>query len=105
MPKTLTFNESFSILEGMEVIFKQKTNGKLAIKLYKITRPLKTLVEDYKELVSKVEGEENSEVWIKNVSDINNSPFAEFETLTLEELEELELTPQCLVLIEPIIEQ
>jgi hypothetical protein len=105
MSKTLTFNEAFSVLEGMETVFKQKTNGKLAIKLYKITRPLKSLVEDYKELISKVDGEENSNTWSKNVADINNSPFAEFETLTLDELESLELTPQCLVLIESIIEQ
>ena len=103
MGKVLTFAEAFSVLNGMEVVFAQKTNGKLAIKLYKITRPLKTLQEDYKELSNKIEGEEGSKEWEQNLIEINNSQFAEFETITLEELEELELTPQSLVQLEPII--
>lgn len=103
MGKQLTFAEAFSVLNGMEVLFAQKTNGALAIKLYRITRPLKTLQEDYKELASKIEGEEGSEEWTANLITINNSPFAEFETITLDELEGLELTPQAIVQLEPII--
>lgn len=103
MSKMLTFAEAFSVLNGMEVLFSQKTNGLLAIKLYRITRPLKTLQEDYKELTSKIEGEEGSEEWLANLMTINNSNFAEFETITLEELEGLELTAQSIVQLEPII--
>lgn len=103
MGRELTFAEAFSVLNGMEVLFAQKTNGALAIKLYRITRPLKTLQEDYKELASNINGEEGSDEWIKNLTTINNSPFAEFETITLEELEGLELTPQSIVQLEPII--
>ena len=103
MGKQLTFAEAFSVLNGMEVLFAQKTNGALAIKLYRITRPLKTLQEDYKELTSNIQGEEGSDEWIANLTTINNSQFAEFETITLEELEGLELTPQAIVQLEPII--
>lgn len=101
---TLTFGQAFGVLEGLEVVYTQKLRGKEAVRYYKLGRPLKTLVEDYRELTSKISGEEGSEEWEKNMVEINSSPFAEFDTITFADLENLgELSASAVLKLEPII--
>ena len=103
---TLTFAEAFSVMEGLEVVYMQKLKGRDAVRYYKLGRPLKTLVEDYKELTSKISGKEGSAEWESNLIEINNSPFAEFDTITFADLESLgELTSSAIVKLEPIISE
>ena len=45
-------------MEGLEVVYTQKLRGRDAVRYYRLGRPLKTLVEDYKELTSKISGKE-----------------------------------------------
>lgn len=102
----LTFAEAFSVMEGLEVVYTQKLSGADAIKYYKLGRPLKTLTEDYQALTSQISGEEGSDEWKRNLIEINNSTFAEFDTITFADLENLkELTSAAIVKLEPIISQ
>lgn len=102
---SLSFAQSFMLLEALEDIYSQKTKAKTAVKFYRLAKPLKTLVEDYKELTSKVAGEEGSAEWEANLIEINNSTFAEFDTITFDDFGDLEITPATILKLEPIISE
>ena len=103
MKRELTFIQAFSVLEALEQVFTQKLEGSKAIKFYKLSKPLRTLIEDYKELVSKVSGEEGSEEREKNIEQINNSIFDSFNTILLSDLEGINISPSIILKLEPLL--
>ena len=102
---SLTFAQSFMVMEALEDIYSQKTKAATAVKFYRLAKPLKTLVDDYKELTSKITGEEGSTEWEANLIEINNSNFAEFDTITFADFGDLEITPTTILKLEPIISE
>lgn len=106
--KMLTFEEAFNCANAFNEFYAEKMSGRVASKLYRVGKPFSHLREDYEELVNKFPkpNEENVEEvaeYTENIMQINSSPFDEFEMLTWDTIEELNLSPLTIQRLESLI--
>ena len=94
----LTYQDAFIVAHGLSELFEEKMDGKTAAFLYKFSRSFKTLVEDYNAACNLVEKKE------EEIIKINNSPFCEIETFSIDLLETLNMKPSTLVKLDKVLE-
>lgn len=96
----LTYVQAFNLSTAIDAVMEQKMPGKVAAKFVRLIKPLSTLQEDYNACVQKLSKNEDSEV-----IELNNSVFAEFETLTEEDISSITLTPLDMLRLQPVLEK
>lgn len=96
----LTYIEAFSLSNAMNDLMEQKMPGNVAAKLVRIIKPLSTLQTDYNMCVEKLSSQTEEEI-----TKLNNSVFAEFDTLTESDISSFTLTPIAMLRLQPVIEQ
>jgi hypothetical protein len=96
----LTYVQAFNLSTALDAVMEQKMPGKVAAKFVRLIKPLSTLQEDYNACAQKLSNNEESEV-----IELNNSVFAEFETLTEEDISSITLTPLDMLRLQPVLEQ
>lgn len=98
----LKYFEAFSVLNGLSVLFEKEMPAKLAVKLFRISRPLKNLPAEYQEAI-KVLKIEDQEVDQEKIAELNLSVFCEIEKINLNEFDSITISPSVLVQLEPIL--
>jgi len=96
----LTYIEAFNLSSAMNDLMEQKMPGNVAAKLVRIIKPLSTLQTDYNMCVEKLSSQTEEEI-----TKLNNSVFAEFDTLTESDISSFTLTPIAMLRLQPVIEQ
>lgn len=96
----LTYIEAFNLSSAMNDLMEQKMPGNVAAKLVRIIKPLSTLQTDYNMCVEKLSNQTEEEI-----TKLNNSVFAEFDTLTESDIFSFTVTPITMLRLQPVIEQ
>jgi len=94
----LTYVEAFNLSSVMESVMEQKMSGSVAAKFVRLIKPFETLQKDYNSCVEKLSNNDQEEI-IK----LNNSVFAEFETLTEEDIKDIKLSPIDILRLQPVL--
>jgi hypothetical protein len=94
----LTYVEAFNLSSVMESVMEQKMSGSVAAKFVRLIKPFETLQKDYNSCVEKLSNNDQEEI-IK----LNNSVFAEFETLTEEDIKDIQLSPLDILRLQPVL--
>jgi hypothetical protein len=94
----LTYVEAFNLSSVMESVMEQKMSGSVAAKFVRLIKPFETLQKDYNSCIEKLSNNDQEEI-IK----LNNSVFAEFETLTEEDIKNIQLSPLDILRLQPVL--
>ena len=94
----LTYVEAFNLSSVMESVMEQKMSGSVAAKFVRLIKPFENLQKDYNSCVEKLSNNDQEEI-IK----LNNSVFAEFETLTEEDIKDIKLSPLDILRLQPVL--
>jgi hypothetical protein len=94
----LTYVEAFNLSSVMESVMEQKMSGSVAAKFVRLIKPFENLQKDYNSCIEKLSSNDQEEI-IK----LNNSVFAEFETLTEEDIKDIKLSPLDILRLQPVL--
>jgi PHP family Zn ribbon phosphoesterase len=94
----LTYVEAFNLSSVMESVMEQKMSGSVAAKFVRLIKPFENLQKDYNSCIEKLSNNDQEEI-IK----LNNSVFAEFETLTEEDIKDIKLSPLDILRLQPVL--